>query len=620
MNFQVECATSHISDIFAVFSLLPHQILAHKGLLDRTRNGRHFGMSFDSIIFISLAKNMKTTKEKRKRSEILKQKDRECAKLRRQVKKEEMGQFSELESKHRLLTSQYNLLKQQYQSVTDFKNQKEEVEKELESLRKQNMTLKERLALVEMEREQHKVVNMALHKEMAILQSINKELEEKLQQLEEVNMEFKSTLGDLMNTIQLELEQTHINQQIVDNTVDLVSQLPSNSPIRRPLLGFFTQELSQDQAKRIYGISDRTYRRVMKGNGSILTEQKYTPNVTRKRVTEDQLKEAKEILDDILPVQSGRDFRPQEMTNKRLYELYESSVEGKPVSKSYFFYQILAKEKIHHSKNTKFCSLCEKYEDEKDDEEATEHVQLFPIQRRSYLKDKEDISSGKDSTTVLVVQDFTQLELDGSFVQDLILCKYSYNKESPDHLNREYKHFIGQVGDKNDISFVAGAWLSLIKSNWFNGVKTVKIWSDGGPKHFKISANMKFLLAIQQEEPNIKWIYNFFASYHGCSICDGVAAQAKETLSRTMRNTQKAIRTVPEAIEIVGKLCNHVASTVAITSNNLSTPTLHGIKSFHKFEADKHKNYIFAYRTSEDSKWAKRYQPQNIDNLSDLFQ
>ena len=256
MNFQVECATSHISDIFAVFSLLPHQILAHKGLLDRARNGRHFGMSFDSIIFISLAKNMKTTKEKRKRSEILKQKDRESAKLRRQVKKEEMGQFSELESKHRLLTSQYNLLKQQYQSVTDFKNQKEEVEKELESLRKQNMTLKERLALVEMEREQHKVVNMALHKEMAILQSINKELEEKLQQLEEVNMELKSTLGDLMNTIQLELEQTHINQQIVDNTVDLVSQLPSNSPIRRPLLGFFTQELSQDQAKRIYGISD----------------------------------------------------------------------------------------------------------------------------------------------------------------------------------------------------------------------------------------------------------------------------------------------------------------------------------------------------------------------------
>ena len=274
MNFQVECATSHISDIFAVFSLLPHQILAHKGLLDRARNGRHFGMSFDSIIFISLAKNMKTTKEKRKRSEILKQKDRESAKLRRQVKKEEMGQFSELESKHRLLTSQYNLLKQQYQSVTDFKNQKEEVEKELESLRKQNMTLKERLALVEMkreeyrvisiafqklvemEREQHKVVNMALHKEMAILQSINKELEEKLQQLEKVNMELKSTLGDLMNTIQLELEQTHINQQIVDNTVDLVSQLPSNSPIRRPLLGFFTQELSQDQAKRIYGISD----------------------------------------------------------------------------------------------------------------------------------------------------------------------------------------------------------------------------------------------------------------------------------------------------------------------------------------------------------------------------
>ena len=38
---------------------------------------------------------------------------------------------------------------------------------------------------------------------------------------------------------------------------------------------------------------------------------------------------------------------------------------------------------------------------------------------------------------------------------------------------------MGEIGDKNDISFVVGAWMALLKSNWFNGATTVKIWSDG---------------------------------------------------------------------------------------------------------------------------------------------
>ena len=219
------------------------------------------------------------------------------------------------------------------------------------------------------------------------------------------------------------------------------------------------------------------------------------------------------------------------------------------------------------------------------------------------------------------LQQLTRTNMDlKSSLKDLILCKYSYNIKSKDHLDREYKHFIGQVGDKNDISFVVGAWLSLFKSNWFNGASTVKVWSDGGPKHFKISANMKFFMAIQQATPEVKWVYNFFASYHGCSICDGVAAQAKGAINRTMRDIQLAIRTTPEAIKVVGKLGNHVASTVAIVSNDFSTPTLQGIKSFHKFEADAHKNFLYAYRTSEDSKWEKRYCPQDVLNLLDLLQ
>ena len=49
-------------------------------------------------------------------------------------------------------------------------------------------------------------------------------------------------------------------------------------------------------------------------------------------------------------------------------------------------------------------------------------------------------------------------------------------------------------------------------------METVIIWSDGDPKHFKISANICFILSLQQAQPEINWSYNFFPSYHGCSV------------------------------------------------------------------------------------------------------
>ena len=141
--------------------------------------------------------------------------------------------------------------------------------------------------------------------------------------------------------------------------------------------------------------------------------------------------------------------------------------------------------------------------------------------------------------------------------------------------------------------------MALLKLNWFNGATTVKIWSDVGPKHFKISANMKFF-GCSTKFPTYQMNLQKFASYHGCSVCDGVAAQAKGILNRTMRDTQMTIRKVPEAIQTVGKLGGHVTSTIEISSNNFSTQTLQGIKSFHNLKLTQN-NYICAYNTSQDS-------------------
>jgi hypothetical protein len=60
-----------------------------------------------------------------------------------------------------------------------------------------------------------------------------------------------------------------------------------------------------------------------------------------------------------------------------------------------------------------------------------------------------------------------------------------------------YRYFVGKSENKNDISFVVGAWKVLLEENTFQSITTVNIWSDGGPKHFKISSNMKFLATLQ---------------------------------------------------------------------------------------------------------------------------
>jgi hypothetical protein len=88
------------------------------------------------------------------------------------------------------------------------------------------------------------------------------------------------------------------------------------------------------------------------------------------------------ILDDILPIQSGRNYRYQEITDKQLYNIYcNKVVNGDPVSKSFFVYSIVAKERIRHSKARKFCPLCKQLESGNMDQNLVKHKELVGIQR-----------------------------------------------------------------------------------------------------------------------------------------------------------------------------------------------------------------------------------------------
>ena len=59
----------------------------------------------------------------------------------------------------------------------------------------------------------------------------------------------------------------------------------------------------------------------------------------------------------------------------------------------------------------------------------------------------------------------------------------------------------------------------IINDNILNNFNKINIWSDGGKHHFKQNKTMWWFSSL----PIIyhkEFIWNFFASYHGHSLCD----------------------------------------------------------------------------------------------------
>lgn len=472
----------------------------------------------------------------------------------------------------------------------------------------------------EKEKEKRKMREQKKKENLKRLKREHQKFQEKINQLIRENEEMKRKIEEL------ESKQTsEFHVQILKNLKILLKDFPQNSPFRRPFLSYLCQNVEKTEFKKAMKISETTWQRIKELDGGQLISIEYPVNVTRERITEKQKDEIRRILNEILPVCSGRDFRYQEETDDKIYQEYCRMVKkGEPVSKTFFVYTILTHELIHHSKKPKFCKLCEKYDeciskDQEVPEKLIHHKELILLQRGTYALQKKRIAEGKAKETVLITQDFTQLEFDGGFVQDLIICCYDHDSNAKDGLKRSYRHFVGDIGDSNQISFVAGCWIELLKGDWFHGKKIVEIWSDGGGKHFKISSNIGTIKAIQDEYDEIDWIYNFFPSYHGCNVCDAVGSQAKRVINEYMRNTKQAIRSQEQVINAINSLKNHHATPARLLKEmNFTCSTLNGIKSYHKFLTRPRNFNVYAFNDSNDDEYAFKWPLQQIFSLKTM--
>lgn len=294
----------------------------------------------------------------------------------------------------------------------------------------------------------------------------------------------------------------------------------------------------------------------------------YTPNTTKERLSTEQLEETMDwTVSNLKPV-SGRDFFILEQDEKSFYEKYAEQV-ADPVSKSYFTEKVLTELKIHHQTGAPHCPYCTGSAKEKkkgSDEGLKIHQTQARVQKKVFAMQKQLLE--KDDSFIMVIQDFSKLDYDNKNCQDLIFTVYYHSEEDEENpVAHHFYHYLSE--SSNDVNFVVEVWNDFLPKilEEFH-VSTVRLWSDGGSKHFK---NAKHLVWWwnQVKEHNFNLEYHFFEAYHGYSACDAAASHSKKQMVLVQKRERKLISQIEKASEVISSIKNHEAQVIQIDDTHV---------------------------------------------------
>lgn len=154
------------------------------------------------------------------------------------------------------------------------------------------------------------------------------------------------------------------------------------------------------------------------------------------------------------------------------------------MGKKFLIYGVLHHQNVHHSHDAYLCPICSSLPPEQRDR----HLSRDSVQKR--MLELRIAECANQPGQVVVIQDFTKLDVQESSYQSLILVVHRSGT-----VHASCYHFVaGSQGFKNDIHFVVTCWLQLIRDGVFNHVRQLDIFSDGGPKHFKLSPTIFLVL------------------------------------------------------------------------------------------------------------------------------
>lgn len=347
-----------------------------------------------------------------------------------------------------------------------------------------------------------------------------------------------------------------------------------------------------------------------------MNDVKYTIGTHKTHLSDDQRKKHIDILNELIPYQSGRDYRYLKMTKKHLHKKYldictERNIS--PVSKSFVWTNLLKDEKIWRSNDEIACPHCLKFKElegklsltaneQRDLIKLQSHKKNLVDQFTRYFKAKTDLLENE----VMIVQDFSQLQCQKDSYQDLIITIY---QKKDGQLEHQFLHFVAK--SKNNNSFVIQAYKSILEHPFFANKTKVLIWSDGCGRHFKNSMMMVFWLELMKMK-NFKIEINFFESYHGNNACDAASSHVKKKLNEHQRNTESILTDSYQISQIISLVKNHTGSQGPTDcTGTVKIETMTGIKSFYKFipKFENNRNSIQAFMSSNDTTPQKIYVP-----------
>jgi hypothetical protein len=204
----------------------------------------------------------------------------------------------------------------------------------------------------------------------------------------------------------------------------------------------------------------------------------------------------------------------------------------------YFFDSYVKLLKVRKVTSHWFCPRCDNYhslltketrtkEEEAKLKEGEAHLALTKKIKKLFQEELDTL----DLDTLLIQIDFTKHDHKQHSFQDLIVV-IQKKKEGGTGREREYRHYIGEEGEKNDVCFVIRVFKDLLAASLFKNYKKVIIWSDGARKHFKQTGFEVWLSFLQEElrktTPDLVLQHKFFPSYHGSGLCDVAASHSKQ--------------------------------------------------------------------------------------------
>jgi len=131
---------------------------------------------------------------------------------------------------------------------------------------------------------------------------------------------------------------------------------------------------------------------------------------------------------------------------------------------------------------------------------------------------------------------------------------------------------------KNDAIYVRAVWNNFITTANLENYKNIKIWSDGGPKHFKCIKNIAFFASILDS----KIEYNFFCSCHGKGPCDGHLGVLKRYIKLKIKTVD--IENEDQLLKAINEQKNTTGTLIEIDrTNNYNSTSLKCIKKYHKY-------------------------------------